>query len=82
MVKYLLIIVAFLIFVNGYSQSSDTFEGETVNVRDAENKKQGAWVKLNKAGKLEEKGGYIDNKKEGMWIFTIFLMTVLLQISR
>ncbi len=68
MVKYFLIIVVFLISYNGYSQSSDTYEGKTVNVRNAENKKQGVWVKLSKTGKLEEKGKYIDNKKEGLWM--------------
>ncbi len=67
MVKYFLIIAVLLISFNVFSQSSDTYEGKTVNVRDAENKKQGVWVKLNKAGKLEEKGEYINNKKEGTW---------------
>jgi len=68
MVKNFLTIVVFLISLTGFSQSSETYDGETVNVRDAENNKQGIWVITNKDGKLEEKGEYIDNKKEGVWI--------------
>lgn len=67
MVKYFLTILVFLFTLSGFSQSSETYNGETVNQRDTENKKQGVWIKLNKAGKLEEKGGYVDNKKEGLW---------------
>jgi len=67
MVKAFLIIAVLLISFQGYSQSSETYQGETVNVRDTENKRQGAWVKLNNQGILEERGGYINNKKEGIW---------------
>ena len=67
MYKWFLTIAVFIISFGGFSQTSETYEGETVNVRDVENKKQGAWVKLDKAGKLVEKGNYTDNKKDGIW---------------
>lgn len=67
MLKFILTIAVFLISFQGFSQSSETYEGETVNVRDAENKKQGTWVILSKEGKLEDKGEYVDNKKVGIW---------------
>ncbi len=67
MVKYFLIAVVFLSSFQAFAQSSETYKGEKVNLRDAENKKQGVWVVLDKAGNLEEKGEYVDNKKEGIW---------------
>ncbi len=65
--KWFLIVVSCLIFLKGFSQTSETYKGETVNRKDAENKKQGTWVKLDVAGNLEEKGEYINNFKEGLW---------------
>jgi antitoxin component YwqK of YwqJK toxin-antitoxin module len=67
MVKYLFAIFIVLFSFNGFSQSSETYQGEAVNRRDAENNKQGVWVTLSKSGKLEEKGEYTNNKKEGLW---------------
>jgi antitoxin component YwqK of YwqJK toxin-antitoxin module len=68
MIKYFLIIVLFLNSFATFSQSSEIFQGEKVNVRDAENKRQGVWVTQNANGNLEEKGTYTDNKKEGIWL--------------
>lgn len=68
MTKWFLTIAVLFISFCGFSQTSQTFEGKTVNVRDVENKKQGSWVKLDKSGKLVEKGNYTNNKKEGIWI--------------
>lgn len=65
--KYLLVIASLLFSIGVLAQSSETYNGETVNVRDAENKRQGTWVKLDKQGRLEERGEYINNKKEGIW---------------
>ncbi len=67
MYRYLIVVVIFLVSLHAFSQSSETYKGETVNVRDAENKKQGVWVILDKRGVLEERGEYINNKKEGLW---------------
>jgi len=67
MLKYFLILSLFINSFLGFSQSSEVFQGETVNVMDAENKKTGVWVVLNADGKLEEKGSYTENKKEGIW---------------
>ncbi|HAM98872.1 MAG TPA: hypothetical protein DCQ26_09720 [Marinilabiliales bacterium] len=67
MVNYLLVILVFISSTLCMAQSSETYQGQTVNRRDAENKKQGTWVKLDAAGKLEEKGEYVNNLKEGLW---------------
>ena len=67
MIKWFLIFAVLFISFSGFSQSSITYKGETVNVRDVDNKKQGKWVKLDKAGKLLEKGNYTNNKKQGIW---------------
>jgi antitoxin component YwqK of YwqJK toxin-antitoxin module len=67
MVKYLLTIWVLLLSFTGFPQSSETYQGETVNQRDANNQKQGVWVSVSPAGMLEEKGQYTNNKKEGLW---------------
>ncbi len=61
------IVFVLLFFVNGFSQTSEVYEGETINVRDAANKKQGKWIIFDKAGKKTDEGNFKVNKKEGLW---------------
>ena len=58
-----------LIFeTNGLAQKFIVFEGDTVNLVDALNKKQGTWMNFGASGKkVIEKGNYINDKKEGLW---------------
>jgi antitoxin component YwqK of YwqJK toxin-antitoxin module len=65
-----LILILILVFISfgSFSQSFKIYKGDTVNVRDVNNKRQGVWVKFNKAGNVIEKGKYINNKKEGIWM--------------
>ncbi len=69
MKKYYLIIVLnwyFISFLN--AQSYEIFKGDTVNVIDENNFKQGYWIvhKPYCEEKLQE-GNYVDGKKEGLW---------------
>lgn len=50
------------------SQTSENYNGETINSTDAEGLKQGKWIKFNadKSVILEE-GNYVNNKKEDVW---------------
>lgn len=66
--RFLSIILTLLISLTGFSQTSEQYNGETINLRDVNNHRQGVWIKFDAAKKVEEKGSYIDNKKEGIWI--------------
>jgi antitoxin component YwqK of YwqJK toxin-antitoxin module len=67
MVRFLNII-SFLILSNYlFGQGFELYKGDTINRRDAANKKSGLWIIFNAAGGIEEQGNYIDNKKEGLW---------------
>jgi len=68
MIRLILISIILFAASTSFSQSFKFYKGDTVNVRDVNNKKQGVWVKFNKAGNIIEKGKYINNKKEGIWI--------------
>jgi hypothetical protein len=66
MVRFLNII-SFLILSNYlFGQGFELYKGDTINRRDAANKKSGLWIIFNAAGGIEEQGNYIDNKKEGL----------------
>lgn len=66
--KYLIAILLFFLGVSHLSaQTSEMFEGEKINARDINNKKQGLWIVFTPSKSVEEKGKYIDNKKEGIW---------------
>ncbi|MBI9068732.1 MAG: toxin-antitoxin system YwqK family antitoxin [Salinivirgaceae bacterium] len=67
MLKYSIVILLFVFSLNGFGQTFEMFEGDTINKRDAENKRQGTWIKFDNTKKVEEKGQYIANKKEGLW---------------
>lgn len=62
----LIFIFVFFNFVN--AQSYEIYKGDTINVIDKNNFKQGYWVKHKPYS--EEKiteGNYVDGKKEGLW---------------
>ena len=52
---------------SGNSQNFQMYQGDTINRVDANNLKQGEWVKFDPAGNVEERGPYVDNKKDGVW---------------
>jgi len=62
-------------FLATSAQSSGITSGDSLNIRDASNQKQGWWKVLNNDGKykgydsnqLVEEGEYLDNKKTGVW---------------
>ncbi len=64
------IIILFFAFVwmAGFCQTSETYQGQTINVRDAQGQRQGIWMVFDQAGNLSEKGEYKNNKKEGIWV--------------
>jgi antitoxin component YwqK of YwqJK toxin-antitoxin module len=68
MIKYLLKIFLLFIGFSAMSQTFEIYEGDTVNRRDAENKKQGLWIVKDKSGVVSDKGKYVGNKKEGIWL--------------
>lgn len=69
---YVFVVIAFLATS---AQSSEISAGDSLNVRDANNQKQGWWRILNDDGKykgydanqLVEEGKYVNNKKSGVW---------------
>ncbi|MFA8435981.1 MAG: toxin-antitoxin system YwqK family antitoxin [Marinifilaceae bacterium] len=64
--KLLQLFLILVIPVVSNAQSFEVFNGDTINVVDGNNLKQGRWVELNNAVKIQE-GNYIDNKKQGIW---------------
>lgn len=67
MVRYIGSILVLLIFSGVCAQTFEMHNGDTINKRDVNNKRQGLWMKFDVAGNLEEEGKYVDNKKEGTW---------------
>ena len=68
MKKFYLILV-FVFFVNFINaQSYEIYKGDTINIIDKNNFKQGYWVKHKPFSeeKIQE-GNYVDGKKEGLW---------------
>ncbi len=66
--RYLLLHILVLTgFAFSTLQAQEVYEGETVNQKDAEGKKQGVWIKFSSDHKVLEKGNYVNNKKEGLW---------------
>jgi antitoxin component YwqK of YwqJK toxin-antitoxin module len=69
---YVFVVAAFL---GTSAQSSGITSGDSLNIRDASNQKQGWWKVLNNDGKykgydsnqLVEEGEYLNNKKTGVW---------------
>ncbi|MBL4587279.1 MAG: hypothetical protein JKX84_09530 [Flavobacteriales bacterium] len=63
------------VLITSSAQSFELANGDTINVRDANNQKQGWWKVSNKDGKykgyqtgqLVEEGEYLNNKKRGVW---------------
>ncbi len=50
------------------AQSYEKYNGDTINIIDINNQKQGLWVKFDNSGKIIlEQGHYISNKKDGLW---------------
>ncbi len=64
--KHILVILV-LVFGIGNTYAQQEYNGETINVKDEANKKQGKWIIFNKAGKKLKEGTYKDNKKQGLW---------------
>jgi antitoxin component YwqK of YwqJK toxin-antitoxin module len=67
MQKAVIILFAVLLGVSGFAQTSETYQGQTINLRDAQGLRQGVWMIFDQAGNVTEKGDYKDNKKEGVW---------------
>lgn len=74
--RYLLYAFIFLFCLSGFqAQTSKVINGETVNVIDANRKRQGQWIITARSninigytdGELLEEGNYINGRKEGIW---------------
>jgi len=65
---YLILILNFVFLSFVKAQSYEIFEGDTVNVIDKNNFKQGYWIKHKPfcEEKIQE-GNYVDGKREGLW---------------
>jgi len=69
---YVFVVTAFVVTS---AQSSEPQNGDSLNIRDASNQKQGWWKIQNNDGKykgyeynqLVEQGEYVNNKKTGVW---------------
>lgn len=65
---YLILVLIFGFFNLINAQSYEIYNGDTVNVIDANNFKQGYWVEHSQYSKEKiREGNYIDGKKEGLW---------------
>lgn len=70
----LFIIVLFWSFT-GQSQSFEIYQGDTINMRDADNKRQGEWIFFGRMTKepnygpddVVEEGQFVNNRKNGVW---------------
>jgi len=60
-IKYLYIILLSIFSITAFSQS------DTLNQKDANNKKQGYWIFYYDNNVKKEEGRYVNNKKEGVW---------------
>jgi antitoxin component YwqK of YwqJK toxin-antitoxin module len=67
MVRFLNILLFLIISGSVFSQGFELYKGDTINRRDAANKKTGLWIVFNASGGIDEEGNYVDNKKEGLW---------------
>jgi antitoxin component YwqK of YwqJK toxin-antitoxin module len=66
--KSIVLTFLFLLPLLAYSQSYEIYNNDTVNVRDANNKKQGLWLVFDHyKEKIIEKGTYKDGRKDGVW---------------
>jgi len=67
-----LIILSFILifFLSNFtfSQTSETYNEETINVVDATNKKQGKWIFFdNSKTQIVEEGTFVNNRRDGIW---------------
>ncbi len=70
----LIIFIALLSF-QGFAQGFEMYKGDTVNMKDAQDQKQGRWIVFNKGGafagfaenQVVEDGNYLSGKKVGIW---------------
>lgn len=67
--RFLIIIFISVFFqLVASSQTSEVYNGETINMTDAEGLKQGKWIKFNSNKSVVlETGSYVNNKKEDVW---------------
>jgi len=70
--KKFLILIILLNFCNLkiFSQTSEIYKGEVINLTDAANLKQGKWLYFYDAEKtnISQLGNYENSKKEGIWL--------------
>ncbi len=66
--KYSFIILFILFQISGIAQTFELMNGDTINRRDANNKRQGLWISFSAQQTIIEKGNFVDNKKQGVWI--------------
>ena len=67
MARFVLFHIILFFALAGFAQTFEMYEGDTINKRDAENKRQGIWIKFDAQKRVVEKGQYVNNKKEGLW---------------
>jgi antitoxin component YwqK of YwqJK toxin-antitoxin module len=73
--RIILLVFSFVLCYSSFAQSYELLEGDTINKKDINNKRQGRWiVKANPtknpgytAASILEEGVYEDSRKEGLW---------------
>ncbi|MBN2165662.1 MAG: toxin-antitoxin system YwqK family antitoxin [Marinilabiliaceae bacterium] len=68
--KTIFLIACFcMMWLTGFSQGFLVYKGDTINRKDANNKKYGLWINFDASKQqVVEKGFYVDGKKDGLWI--------------
>ena len=68
--KEFLIFIFIFIYPLCYAQNFKIYEGDTINKTDINKLKQGNWIYFNDEykGNISQKGNYIDNKKDDLWV--------------
>lgn len=72
MINTMKLIFASILFLTSFTvegQDFKVYEGDTINVIDARKLKQGLWISFDNGGeRIAEKGNYLNNRKNGVWI--------------
>jgi antitoxin component YwqK of YwqJK toxin-antitoxin module len=51
-----------------FGQSFEMYKGDTINVKDANNRKQGHWIIFDASKTaVQEEGGFVNSRRDGIW---------------
>lgn len=66
--KAIITLLLFVFTLSVTAQSYEVYQGDTINIIDKQNQKQGLWLTFNNVGtQIVEKGHYVNGKKNGIW---------------